>query len=45
MASAVPIVVGVQGWAAGGGLSLALLGDVLILDDQLGCGPHTRRSA
>ena len=31
MASAVPIVVGVQGWAAGGGLSLALLGDVLIL--------------
>jgi 2-(1,2-epoxy-1,2-dihydrophenyl)acetyl-CoA isomerase len=31
MASAVPIVVGVQGWAAGGGLSLALLGDVLVL--------------
>jgi 2-(1,2-epoxy-1,2-dihydrophenyl)acetyl-CoA isomerase len=30
MASAVPIVVGVQGWAAGGGLSLALLGDVLV---------------
>jgi 2-(1,2-epoxy-1,2-dihydrophenyl)acetyl-CoA isomerase len=24
-------VVGVQGWAAGGGLSLALLGDVLVL--------------
>jgi 2-(1,2-epoxy-1,2-dihydrophenyl)acetyl-CoA isomerase len=31
MASAVPIVVGVQGWAVGGGLSLALLGDVLVL--------------
>ena len=31
MASGVPIVVGVQGWAAGGGLSLALLGDVLVL--------------
>ena len=31
MVSAVPIVVGVQGWAAGGGLSLALLGDVLVL--------------
>jgi 2-(1,2-epoxy-1,2-dihydrophenyl)acetyl-CoA isomerase len=31
MASELPIVVGVQGWAAGGGLSLALLGDVLIL--------------
>ncbi|HEX5142607.1 MAG TPA: enoyl-CoA hydratase/isomerase family protein [Mycobacterium sp.] len=31
MASAAPIVVGVQGWAAGGGLSLALLADVLVL--------------
>jgi 2-(1,2-epoxy-1,2-dihydrophenyl)acetyl-CoA isomerase len=31
MASDLPVVVGVQGWAAGGGLSLALLGDVLVL--------------
>jgi len=31
MACAVPIVVGVQGWTVGAGLSLALLGDVLVL--------------
>lgn len=42
MASAVPIVVGVQGRAAGGGLSLTLLGDVLVLGRSgLGTAAYT----
>jgi 2-(1,2-epoxy-1,2-dihydrophenyl)acetyl-CoA isomerase len=40
MASAVPIVVGVQGWAAGGGLILTLLGDVLVLERSARVRPH-----
>jgi 2-(1,2-epoxy-1,2-dihydrophenyl)acetyl-CoA isomerase len=40
MASAVPIVVGVQGWAAGGGLVLTLLGDVLVLGRSARVRPH-----
>lgn len=32
----VPIVVGVQGWAAGAGLSLALLGDLLVMERSAG---------